>query len=166
MVLSVNGSNGAATWAAGGTTPQQLKTSHGLAMAYNRKPKAALSSATTQVGDLVTIDASGSSDHDGDALSYLFDLDGDGVLETPSPGPTTSTAYSTEGDRVIGVEVRDGNGGVGATTALLHVLARVPVPTTQLDGTPPPDPTPEPPGAPLPTPPPESTAPHVPGTVT
>ncbi|MEA2494613.1 MAG: SMP-30/Gluconolactonase/LRE-like region [Thermoleophilaceae bacterium] len=68
--------------------------------------------ATAQTGDAIKVSA-GASDPDGDALSYRFDNDGDGILDT-SAGPDASytATYDTPGTKVIGVEVTDGFGGV------------------------------------------------------
>jgi sugar lactone lactonase YvrE len=117
-----------------------------LAIVPNTAPVAALSApATAYAGDVVVLDASGSSDPDGDALSVEFDLDGDGVFDTAAgPDPTRSTVYPAEGTYNVGVRVADPHGGVAQTTAAVSVLVK----PVAIDPGPPADPGPGPgPGA-------------------
>ncbi|WP_271783539.1 glycoside hydrolase family 48 protein [Aquimarina algiphila] len=75
----------------------------------NNNPVASLS-ATPVSGEaplVVTFDASGSTDADGDALTYSWDF-GDTNSAT---GVTTENTYTAIGDYVVTLTVNDGNGG-------------------------------------------------------
>ncbi len=75
---------------------------------------------TVDEGLTVTINASGSFDPSGNALTYAWDFNGDGIYEvpgfqiarTPRDGPAT---------RIIGLQVSNGNGGVSTDTAIWNV---------------------------------------------
>lgn len=79
-------------------------------------------------GDSLALDASGSSDPDGDPLYYAWDLDNDGVYDDVT-GETPTVAWSElqshgivdDGTYTIAVLVRDGTGGVDWTTTTLTV---------------------------------------------
>ena len=63
------------------------------------------------VGQVVTFNASSSSDSDGTIVNYEWDLDGDGTFETDTDGnDTTSLAYTTAGTRTIRLRVTDDDG--------------------------------------------------------
>jgi serine protease len=82
----------------------------------------------TSSGLTVSVDASASTDPDGDTLSYLWDF-GDGATGT---GRTTSHTYSAGGTYTIILTVSDGRGGSDADTKSV----------TLTSGTTPPDPDP------------------------
>lgn len=169
LMFSIDGTNGAGTWVAGGKTPRPWAAAPaGMTAAYNRAPKAAAAAVTAQVGDPVTIDASSSMDPDGDALSYRFDLNDDKVLETSSTSPTVTTSFAAEGDHVVGVEVSDSFGGVSVTTTVVHVLAKPVVQdtTTTTTETTTTETTVPPVNPPVVTPPVDQTTPQVPAQVT
>lgn len=75
---------------------------------------------TVDEGSSVTVDASGSSDPDGDTLTYTWDLNNDGTYETqseiaifsPQDGPATLT---------VGLQVSDGKGISDADTVTIKV---------------------------------------------
>src|SRR5205823_10774164 len=81
----------------------------------NLRPVAALviSPSAPDVGALVTLDASGSSDPDGAVMRYRWDLDGNGDYETPGTEPTISRAYATAGTLTLGVRAFDNDGDFG-----------------------------------------------------
>ncbi|WP_461032473.1 PQQ-dependent sugar dehydrogenase [Streptomyces mayteni] len=83
----------------------------------NRTPLA-VATASADSGTLpltVEFDASGSSDPEGDALEYAWDLDGDGT--TDATGPTASHTYTTAGEFRPALTVTDA-GGLSTTTHL------------------------------------------------
>ncbi|MBN1389043.1 MAG: PKD domain-containing protein [Candidatus Thermoplasmatota archaeon] len=59
-----------------------------------------------EVGSSFTITANGSYDEDGDPLSYMWDLDGDGGYDSSRFDPTWK--FSTEGDHEVRLRVSDG----------------------------------------------------------
>ena len=78
----------------------------------NRSPAPVLTADRTvvDVGDTVQFDASGSSDPDGDPLSFAWDLDGDGEFDDSTAASPTWT-YSDPGQLRVSVKVTDGRGG-------------------------------------------------------
>jgi len=78
----------------------------------------------------IILDSSGSSDTDGDTLSYAWDLDNDGTYEVNKGTTTThhlnlaalNALYNSDGTaNTIGLEVDDGTGNVVTTTTTLTV---------------------------------------------
>ena len=79
--------------------------------AANQPPVAhATASPTSGSAPLtVNLDATGSSDPDGDVLSYAWDLDGDGAYDD-STAPKPTHAYDTPGTYSVQLKVTDGRG--------------------------------------------------------
>lgn len=95
-----------------------------------------------QTGQVVSFDASASSDPDGTIAKYEWDLDGNGSYETDTgTAATTSRAYASPASLIVGLRVTDNLGVTAITTRTLQVS----VP-------PPPPPPPPPPVAPPPPP--------------
>ena len=71
-----------------------------------------VSPSAVGVGETVVLDASFSSDPDGNnPLKYEWDLNGDGIFDTaPTTGPTFATSFATAGTRIIRVRVSDSLG--------------------------------------------------------
>jgi glucose/arabinose dehydrogenase/PKD repeat protein len=97
----------------------------------NRPPSANLSANPTSGPAPLTVafDGSGSSDPDGDTLSYLWDFgDGSGVLTTSEP--TVSHTYQTGGDRTATLRVRDQhNAESQPASVIISAGNRPPIPT-------------------------------------
>ena len=76
----------------------------------------------------VTFDASASADPEGLALTYAWDLDGDG-LYNDATGASTSRTYSSAGNVHVGLRVTDIDGSSDTTTRLISPGNDPPVPT-------------------------------------
>lgn len=91
----------------------------------NLDPVAVISHSPTtpNVGETVTLDASGSDDGDfgGDSIvSYEWDLDDDGAFDDAT-GPTASTTYSSGGSKTVKVRVTDEFGQTDIAAATFSV---------------------------------------------
>ncbi|MGV6818578.1 MAG: DUF4347 domain-containing protein [Thiotrichales bacterium] len=95
----------------------------------NTDPNAVIAAlAAINEGDALTLDASASSDPDGDTLSYNWDLNNDGTYgDATGVNPTidwaTLKTFGIDDDAsyTIGLQVDDGNGGVATATTTLMV---------------------------------------------
>jgi PKD repeat protein len=90
--------------------------------APNRNPVAALAAgpASGPAPLLVSLSAAGSSDPDGGALAYAWDLDDDGAFDDAT-GPTASRTFTGVGGHRVRVQVTDANGGTGTASATVTV---------------------------------------------
>lgn len=95
---------------------------------HNARPSATFtpSSDSPRTGQLVSFDAAGSSDPDGDPgggiLEYRWDLDGNGSYErTTGRSPTVGQAYPNPGRIVVGMQVRDDAGALAVASRTLTV---------------------------------------------
>jgi len=77
--------------------------------------------STVNVGEEVTLDASASSDPDGDSLSYSWDTNDDGTYGDKSGGSSITVSESSAGTYNYSVKVSDGNGGTDTATYTLTV---------------------------------------------
>jgi streptogramin lyase len=75
---------------------------------------------TVDEGSPVTLDGSVSTDPDGDVLTYAWDLDNDGIYETPG---VTATLTPTDGPATltVGLQVSDESGVTSTDTATVTV---------------------------------------------
>jgi glucose/arabinose dehydrogenase len=101
-----------------------------ITWSVNRAPVAkASASPTTGVAPLtVQFDATGSSDPDGDPLTYSWDLNGDGSFGD-STSATPSFTYNQDGQIDVGLQVSDGRGGLGTDHVTILVGAGEPTAT-------------------------------------
>jgi hypothetical protein len=98
-------------------------TKFGDYVAPNLVPTARLRAPKRAVGGRkVTLDASGSRDLDGKIVHYLFDLDGDGAMETDSGAKAKLRHRFKPGLHHVGVRVLDDRGGRAYATATIAVL--------------------------------------------
>jgi glucose/arabinose dehydrogenase len=98
--------------------------------AGNRSPEAVILANPTSgpVGVTVQFSAAGSSDFEGDILSFAWDFDGDGVID--STMAVDSYTYSEPGVKVAELTVSDGQGGKRVTTIEISV-GNKPVPVIE-----------------------------------
>ncbi|WP_445149597.1 PKD domain-containing protein [Baekduia sp. Peel2402] len=90
----------------------------------NGPPQAILNilSSPAAIDAPVLLDASRSTDPNGDALSYAWDLDGDGQFDDGA-GETQTMNYETAGRYKVAVQVNDGHGGTAIARGTVTVLA-------------------------------------------
>jgi glucose/arabinose dehydrogenase len=76
----------------------------------------------------VTFDGTASHDADGDALTYAWDLDGDGQYDDST---AATVQYTYTGSQVVtaGLRVNDGRGGVGTAATEIDVATGAPIAT-------------------------------------
>jgi glucose/arabinose dehydrogenase/PKD repeat protein len=79
----------------------------------------------------VQFNGGGSSDPDGDALSYAWDLDGDGAFDD-STSVSPSFTYAQGGSYTAGLRVNDGRGGTDTDSVVISVGNTAPVPTIEV----------------------------------
>ena len=116
----------------GGGTIRRIKYTAGA-----NQPPVAVATANPTSGDIgmtVSFDGSGSSDPNGDPLSYEWDLDGDGGFDDSTAAKPTWT-YNAAGSYRVSLRVSDGRGGT-ATDAITIGVGRpkvtISTPTTDL----------------------------------
>jgi glucose/arabinose dehydrogenase len=80
----------------------------------------------------VNFDASGSSDPEGDALSYAWDLDGDGAYDDSTAQKPTYT-YTAAGDYQVGLRVTDSKGASDTLDQPLTITAGNTPPSAAID---------------------------------
>jgi PKD repeat protein len=106
---------------AGGCTSEVFTLS-----VVNVAPLAAASSGGPIVrGTAATVTAA-QADPGADTFEYAFDCDGDGIFGAFGSSSAESCSFATVGSHVVGVQVRDDDGGIGATqTAVVVMDAKV-----------------------------------------
>ena len=100
--------------------------------AANRAPDAVVSADPTSgaVPLDVAFDGSGSSDPDGDTLSYVWDF-GDGSATTTTTTPTTSHIYTEANTYTATLTARDGSGAEDTATVRIDAGNTPPEPTIE-----------------------------------
>jgi YD repeat-containing protein len=74
------------------------------------------------VGGTATFNGAASADPDGTVTKYEWDLDGNGTYETSTGATATaSKAFTTSGNRTIGLRVTDNAGATGTSAVVLNV---------------------------------------------
>ena len=100
----------------------------------NQAPSAVAQATPTNGSAPLTVsfDGAGSTDVDGDPLTYAWDLDGDGLFDDAFTS-TTSFTYTEAGSHLVGLRVDDGRGGsnVDQVTITVGGAANTP-PTVQI----------------------------------
>ena len=92
------------------------------AFEHNQPPIANAGGAYSgYAGSIIELNASASSDPDGDALTYEWDLDNDGQYDDAS-GITVATSFSQVGSHIVGLRVTDDGGLSDTDTATVTVL--------------------------------------------
>ncbi|MEZ6122866.1 MAG: PKD domain-containing protein [Planctomycetaceae bacterium] len=89
---------------------------------------------TINEGDALNLDASGTTDPDGDTLTYRWDLNNDATYDIVTTSATTTPLWSAlssygiddDGVYTIGLQVDDGNGGIVTTSTTVTVNNVVP----------------------------------------
>ena len=85
----------------------------GISIQANRAPSITVGSATPAAGvvPFTTQLAATATDADGHAVTYAWDLDGDGTFETTERNPSLN--LTSAGDKVVTLRASDAFGGVG-----------------------------------------------------
>lgn len=117
---------------ANATTTQSVSVAEGTVGDGNQPPTAALDANETPVapGDAVALDATGSTDPDGDELSYAWRVVSapSGTNVTPPSGESGEVTLPTAGEYTFEVTVDDGN-ATDAATATVTVAEENEAPT-------------------------------------
>jgi hypothetical protein len=89
--------------------------------AENMPPQVILtkSSGTAIIGEQIILDASGSKDPEGGALTFLWFFADDNIEKS---GPLVTHAYSTPGTKTIGLTVTDNQGAQTVSSAKITVI--------------------------------------------
>jgi YD repeat-containing protein len=121
------------SFAAAGTVTVGLRVTDNLGLTAtttravtvtNRAPVASFTATPNPltVGGTASFNGSASADPDGTVTKYEWDLDGNGTYETNTGATaTTSKAFTTSGNRTIGLRVTDNAGATGTSSVVLNV---------------------------------------------
>jgi len=121
------------SFAAAGTITVGLRVTDNLGLTatttraltvQNRAPVASFTATPNPltVGGTATFNGSASADPDGTVSKYEWDLDANGTYETSTgTTATASNAFTTSGNRTIGLRVTDNAGATGTATVVLNV---------------------------------------------
>ena len=80
------------------------------------------------------LDASASTDPEGQPLAYTWDLDGDGTFGDAT-GPTAGATFTAPGPHLVAVRVSDPAGGVDTARVMVRVTGGTPVPVISAPAT-------------------------------
>ena len=96
---------------------------HRIAYSSGNQPPVAHLTASPEWGNsplTAQFNATGSSDPDGEALSYEWDLEGDGSYESPTGTGTKSRKFSDTQNHTVAVRVRDGKGATSIARVTVY----------------------------------------------
>jgi glucose/arabinose dehydrogenase len=95
----------------------------------NQPPTAVIQATPTSGAAPLTVqfDGTSSSDPEGTALTYAWDLNGDGLYDD-STAATTSWTYPNQGNVTVGLRVTDVGGATGTASQIITVGTSPPVP--------------------------------------
>ncbi len=96
---------------------------HRISYSSGNQPPVAHLTASPQWGAsplTAQFDATGSSDPDGEGLSYEWDLQGDGSYESPTGTGTKSRKFSDTQNHTVAVRVRDGKGATSTARVTVY----------------------------------------------
>ncbi|MBM3475912.1 MAG: HYR domain-containing protein, partial [Armatimonadetes bacterium] len=104
---------------------------HGSISGTNNPPTAVLAAigtteANTTGGANVTLDGSGSTDPENDPLTYAWDFDGDGTIDSTGSSPTASHFYALGGPLTATLTVTDDDAASDSATAEITVVDTTP----------------------------------------
>ena len=83
--------------------------------AFDRTPQ------NPETGQIVTLDASNTTDPTDDIVTYEWDFRGDGTWDETRSGPTTTTTYSVAGTHTIRLRVTDDDGNTDTEKRTIQV---------------------------------------------
>ncbi len=89
----------------------------------NRPPQPSFTYAPSEptINDVVTFDASGSTDPDGELVRFEWDFDGDGVWDLASGSPLAEWLYDHGGSYQVALRVTDDDGAIAIATGMIEV---------------------------------------------
>lgn len=104
----------------------------------NARPSASLthSPSDPEVGQAVTLDASGSSDPDGPISEYRWDFDGDGSVDVATSSATRDHSYGSTGEKTPAVTVVDTAGATASASDTVQVTSANTAPAADLTHSP------------------------------
>lgn len=115
--------------ATGNIEPGEPTVSGTVQWLPNAFPIAALQASSTAVGrnQVVSFNASASSDSDGSISRYEFDLDNNGSFETNTGGPTASRSFPDFGNHTVNVRVTDNDNASSLAGVTIAVNNSAPI---------------------------------------
>lgn len=114
------------TWTVSDSAGNTVTQQESFTVNINNPPTASFNTnSPVSTGEDFGLDASGSSDPDGDSLNYDWDTDNDGNYDDAN-GKTPSVSKNDDGSYTIGLKVSDGNGGTDTTSETVNVDNRGP----------------------------------------
>jgi len=88
------------------------------AAAYAPKPSFRLTPSWSDPGEDILLDATPTTDPNGNAMMFEWDLNGDGIMDTTPTSSPSLTAAFPEGTRRVGLRVTDSTGAFSVSTLI------------------------------------------------